>query len=248
MAMLSVALLTILASAALWQQWRTLSVESAERDAQQTAWLLRSAQDWALVVLREDGRSDSIDHLAEPWAVPLSEARLSAFLAASSDGSVNDSESLTQQVFLSGRITDMQSRLNVSNLVQAGQVHAPSLRAFNTPGQKASDLSMQISLRDLHTASLETIQKIGQESCGFKSIKAEEAQKLRAAVRTALTGGLSLGITEVKGSIGDGSLEGGPCLLGRPAHQELAKNEIILSRFTAGKGRRNLDRRGRRQL
>ena len=86
MAMLSVALLTILASAALWQQWRTLSVESAERDAQQTAWLLRSAQDWALVVLREDGRSDSIDHLAEPWAVPLSEARLSAFLAASSDG------------------------------------------------------------------------------------------------------------------------------------------------------------------
>jgi len=130
MAMLSVALLTILASAALWQQWRTLSVESAERDAQQTAWLLRSAQDWALVVLREDGRSDSIDHLAEPWAVPLSEARLSAFLAASSDGSVNDSESLTQQVFLSGRITDMQSRLNVTNLLDGNQLNERSLQAF----------------------------------------------------------------------------------------------------------------------
>jgi len=61
MAMLSVALLAVLASAALWQQWRTLSVETAERDAQQTAWLLRGAQDWALVVLREDGRSGSID-------------------------------------------------------------------------------------------------------------------------------------------------------------------------------------------
>jgi hypothetical protein len=67
---------------------------------------------------------------------------------------------------------------------------------------------MQISLRDLHTASLEAIQQIGRESCGFKSLKAEEEQKLRAAVRTALTGGLSLGITEVKGSVGDGSLEG----------------------------------------
>ncbi len=84
----------------------------------------------------------------------------------------------------------------------------PSLRAFTMPGQTASDLSMQISLRDLHTGSLDAIQQIGRESCGFKSIKAEEAQKLRAAVRTALTGGLSLGITEVKGSIGDGSLEG----------------------------------------
>ena len=84
----------------------------------------------------------------------------------------------------------------------------PSLRALTTPDQKASNLSMQVSLRDVHTASLEAIQKIGRDSCGFRSIKAEEEQKLRAAVRTALTGGLSLGITEVKGTIGDGSLEG----------------------------------------
>ena len=130
MAMLSVALLAVLASAALWQQWRTLAVESAERDAQQTAWLLRGAQDWALVVLREDGRSGSTDHLAEPWAVPLHEARLSAFLAASSNGSVNDSDSLTQQVFLSGRITDMQSRLNVTNLLDGKQLNERSLLAF----------------------------------------------------------------------------------------------------------------------
>jgi len=130
MAMLSVALLAVLASAALWQQWRTLSVETAERDAQQTAWLLRGAQDWALVVLREDGRSGSIDHLAEPWAVPLREARLSAFLAASSNGAVNDSDSLTQQVFLSGRITDMQSRLNVTNLIDGNQLNERSLLAF----------------------------------------------------------------------------------------------------------------------
>lgn len=130
MAMLSVALVAALASAALWQQWRTLAVESAERDAQQTAWLLRGAQDWALVVLREDGRSGGTDHLAEPWAVPLHEARLSAFLAAASNGVVDDSESLTQQVFLSGRITDMQSRLNVTNLLDGKQLNARSLQAF----------------------------------------------------------------------------------------------------------------------
>lgn len=130
MAMLTVALVAVLASAALWQQWRTLSVETAERDAQQTAWLLRGAQDWASVVLREDGRSGSTDHLAEPWAVPLREARLSAFLAAGSNGEVNDSDSLTEQVFLSGRITDMQSRLNMTNLLDGNKLNERSLLAF----------------------------------------------------------------------------------------------------------------------
>ncbi len=130
MAMLTVALVAVLASAALWQQWRTLSVESAERDAQQTAWLLRGAQDWALVVLKEDGRSSSTDHLAEPWAVPLREARLSAFLAAGSNGVVNNSEALSERVFLSGRITDMQSRLNVTNLMEGNKLNEHSLQSF----------------------------------------------------------------------------------------------------------------------
>jgi general secretion pathway protein K len=129
MAMLTVALVAVLASAALWQQWRTLLVETAERDAQQTAWLLRGAQDWASVVLREDGRSGSTDHLAEPWAVPLHEARLSTFLAAG-NGAVSDSESLTQQVYLSGRITDMQSRLNMTNLLDGKKLNERSLIAF----------------------------------------------------------------------------------------------------------------------
>jgi hypothetical protein len=84
----------------------------------------------------------------------------------------------------------------------------PSLRAVELPGQKARDLSMQVALRDVHTASLETIQRIGTESCGYRRLKPEDRRNLRAAVRTALTGGLSLDITDVKGSIGDGSLEG----------------------------------------
>lgn len=84
----------------------------------------------------------------------------------------------------------------------------PSLRMLEAPGQKASDLSLQISLRDIHAASLQAIQRIGSETCGFKVLKPEQEQKLSAAVRTALTGGLSLGIDRVKGTIGDGSLEG----------------------------------------
>ena len=130
MALLTVALIAVLASSALWQQWRTLSVETAERDAQQAHWLLMGAQDWARVVLREDGRSGNTDHLAEPWATPLREARLSSFLAASPGGTLTLRDGLAEQVFLSGRISDMQARLNVANLVTGGSLNTAELRSF----------------------------------------------------------------------------------------------------------------------
>lgn len=122
LAMLTAALVTMLASAGLWQQWRTVSVEIAERGSQQAHWLLLGAQDWARVVLREDGRNVGADHLGEPWAIPLKEARLSSFLAASPAGVVENADGLMDQVFLSGRITDMQSRLNLRNLVVNGEL------------------------------------------------------------------------------------------------------------------------------
>ncbi|NDF65017.1 MAG: general secretion pathway protein GspK, partial [Betaproteobacteria bacterium] len=80
-ALLIVALIATLAATTLWQQWKSLEVESAERQRQQSQWLLGGALDWARLVLREDARSGNLDHLAEPWALPLQEARLSSFLA-----------------------------------------------------------------------------------------------------------------------------------------------------------------------
>ena len=130
MAMLTVALVAVLASTAVWQQWRTLSVETAERQAQQSHWLLAGAQDWARVVLREDGRSGNTDHLAEPWSMPLQEARLSSFLAADTSGVLNNSDGLADQVFLSGRIVDMQSRLNLRNLVVNGEIDTSELQIW----------------------------------------------------------------------------------------------------------------------
>ena len=77
MAMLTVTLVASLAATALWQQWRSLQVETAERTRQQSLWVLTGAMDWARMILREDARTGGADHLAEPWAVPLEEARLS---------------------------------------------------------------------------------------------------------------------------------------------------------------------------
>jgi len=134
-----VALVATFAAGALWQQWKSIEVEGAERQRTQARWLLTGALDWARVILREDARAGDAnapaDHLAEPWAVPLQEARLSSFLAALPDGTGRtsntvDDDKLAQQVLLSGAITDLQGRLNVANLLQGEQLDAKTVLAF----------------------------------------------------------------------------------------------------------------------
>ena len=127
-AMLVVTLVATLASVALWQQWKHVEVESAERHRVQASLLLNGALDWSRLILREDslarggaGSSNSgggaggqanpsTDHLAEPWALPLKEAKLSTFLAQDQQLREGDPE-----VFLSGQMTDAQSRINLTN-------------------------------------------------------------------------------------------------------------------------------------
>ncbi|MFO1264322.1 MAG: type II secretion system minor pseudopilin GspK [Rhodoferax sp.] len=127
-AMLTVALVASLAASALWLQWRSVEIEAAQRARSQSLWILTGALDWARLILREDARSGGADHLGEPWAVPLAEARLSTFLAA--NASDTDLGSDADQVFLSGSIMDLQARLNVFNLVDNGKLSEPDLRAF----------------------------------------------------------------------------------------------------------------------
>lgn len=127
-AMLTVALVATFTAAALWQQWRSVEVESAERARMQARWVLVGALDWARLILREDARQSAADSFAEPWAVPLREARLSTFLAMDQNSAPPTDDS--QETFLSGEIVDLQSRLNVTNLIQAGKIDQPSLSAF----------------------------------------------------------------------------------------------------------------------
>lgn len=126
MAMLIVALVATLASAGYWRQWQAWAIERAERQRHEAAWVLVGAMDWARLILREDARASQIDHLGEPWSVPLQEARLSDFLNIDRSGSTNSGgsdsdltrdEDVVQQAFLSGTVTDMQGRINLRNLL-----------------------------------------------------------------------------------------------------------------------------------
>lgn len=128
--MLTVALVATFAAAALWQQWRSIEVETAERARVQAAWVLVGGLDWARLVLREDGRTGGQDHLGEPWAVPLQEARLSSFLAADRNAGADTSGEVLD-AFLSGQIVDLQSLMNVSNLIDdSGKISSDDLHGF----------------------------------------------------------------------------------------------------------------------
>jgi general secretion pathway protein K len=121
-AMIILTLVATLASGMVWQQWRAIQVEGAERGRTQSAWILNGALDWARLILREDSRTGGPDHLGEPWAVPLAEARLSTFLAADRDNTADSGP----EAFLAGSIADAQSRYNLRNLVDAAGKLVPA--------------------------------------------------------------------------------------------------------------------------
>lgn len=143
LAMVTVALVATLAAGALWRQWRGVEVESAERARAQSAWILTGALDWGRLILQGDLNEDRkkgqlADHLAEPWAVPLAEARLSTFLAAGE----TDAE-VEREAFLAGQISDLQARLNVMNLVADDPVDALARfgRLFDLLGLPSHELA-----------------------------------------------------------------------------------------------------------
>jgi len=106
----------------VWQQYRAVQIEAADRARAQSAWILQGALDWARLILREDAqanRQKNVDHLGEPWAVPLAEARLSTFLAADKSAATDDDG---PEAFLSGSIEDAQSRYNLRALLGGPKV------------------------------------------------------------------------------------------------------------------------------
>ena len=143
--------MTTLASAALWQHWRQVEIETAERGRSQTSLMMTGDMDWTRLILREDAISAQgaeADHLGEPWALPVQESKLSTFLSQDQQWREGDAE-----VFLSGQITDAQSRMNVMNLLDNGQVSPKVLARFavlferlNLPLAELQTLARQLQL------------------------------------------------------------------------------------------------------
>lgn len=115
--------ITIVASLFWQQQVQVRSIEN-QRLQLQKQWILRSALDWASLILREDAKHSSVDNLEEPWAVPLAETRLDQYVE---NGRVGDN---VGDATLSGSISDAQARYNLTNLCPNGTINPTEVAAF----------------------------------------------------------------------------------------------------------------------
>ena len=127
-ALVVVAAATVAVSAMVWRQ--SLSVRKVENQAAlgEARWLARSAIEWARLVLLQDARTSTVDHLGEIWALPLAETRVTDDLAAvQASASVTAETSPTpfadnDVASVSGRMRDAQSRLNLNGLSNGEQI------------------------------------------------------------------------------------------------------------------------------
>ena len=145
MAMLVVAATATLVSGALWQQSALIRETENELAYAQAKWLLRGAIDWAGVILLEDGRTSSVDHRGEPWAVPLADTRLN-------EGDARPA------AYLAGAIDDEQGKLNLRNLVAGDQVNPSQLAAL---GRLLGMLGIDEAFADAIAARLMAAQRAG---------------------------------------------------------------------------------------
>ena len=117
--------ITIVASLFWQQQVQVRSIEN-QRLQLQKQWILRGALDWTRLILREDKRiTPNVDHLGEPWAVPLAETRLDEYVE---NGSANTD---VPDAALSGGIVDAQARFNLANLSKDGTINPNEVAVFS---------------------------------------------------------------------------------------------------------------------
>jgi general secretion pathway protein K len=124
-ALLVVVLSAVLVSGVVWRIYKTSRSVQHEAARIQARQVMRSAIEWAGVILREDARVSATDTLAEPWAVPLADTRLNESLKPQVSGV--DSNTSAR---LSGQIEDAQGRFNLFNLTTTDTTAQRQQKAF----------------------------------------------------------------------------------------------------------------------
>jgi general secretion pathway protein K len=111
----------MIVSALFYRQFVLLRTIENQQLMAQSRLLLRGALDWGRAILREDANRSSYDALSEPWAQPLAETRLDQ---------LGETSVLAAQASIAGSMEDAQSRLNLRNLIDKGEIVESELEAL----------------------------------------------------------------------------------------------------------------------
>jgi general secretion pathway protein K len=144
LALFVAALATMIVSALFYRQFVLLRTIENQQLMAQSRLLLRGALDWGRAILREDANRSSYDALSEPWAQPLAETRLDQ---------LGETSVLAAQASIAGSMEDAQSRLNLRNLIDKGEIVESELEALRqlctllqVPAQTAELIAQRMQL------------------------------------------------------------------------------------------------------
>jgi general secretion pathway protein K len=153
-AMLVVTLAAVVVSSLFWREHVAIRSVENRLALSQGRWIERAALDWARVILRADQRAGPVDHLGEPWAVPVVDTRLDETVTAGAK--LNEG---ARNALLAGQISDAQGRFNLNSLAGANGVPSDlHLAAFR---KLLSVLGRPESLADLVLARvLQTVPRV----------------------------------------------------------------------------------------
>ena len=156
--------------------------------------------DWKTGALVARGGGDALELRGIGLEMDIRNRRLGTGTVAFEIGQIATGTGSAEGLRLAAEAVERGDRIDVSV--------KPSLKRLQAGGQEARDLTLELALRNLHTASLETVNRIVTASCGLQNLTAPESQQLRQAVGTLVAQGLSLAIPRLAGTVGPGSLDG----------------------------------------
>lgn len=175
LALLTVGLATMLASAALADLALSVDVAQGRADRAHARQLALGAVDWARHVLADDGRNSPVDHAGEPWAIRIPPTPLFDDPA---------------QGTISGYIEDRSGLFNLNSLAPAGEPDTAAVERFvrlltllGEPPTRAQLAALQLVARLTTSGPLSQTADLGAQP-GFDAALIERLDAVATAVPT----------------------------------------------------------------
>ena len=84
----------------------------------------------------------------------------------------------------------------------------PTLASLDVAGHKLRNLGLELAVRGLDQASIDTLSAVAQDSGDFQNVTADERSRAAVAARKLLDRGFNITISKLAAEIGEGSLAG----------------------------------------
>ncbi|PZA14738.1 hypothetical protein DNK49_20325 [Azoarcus communis] len=166
--------------------------------------------DWRIGKLAMASPEDDLELTGATMAVNLTNTRIGTGTTVIEVERIASSAIDLQGVRHATEVVERADRLD--GVVQHG------LRAGEIAGVSVRDLNLDISLTGLDKASLETLHRVFSDTAGLQNLSPEDDISFRKALTTLINSGLSIGITRLTGTVGQGAVEGHLQIVAAPAN------------------------------